>query len=178
MGGAERRAYPRYPVQGVSGEITNVVGRGSPTSGIQILNWSQGGMLLRVPSPRRNRLLRRRRPRVAERDMLACTLRLPAHPEPIAIKGDVRRVRRLDDDPDMLEVGVAFDRQATPPQFLVAMRSALEPRLPNAATARLNRWSSRTRGGSERPRAEVEAETRRLGRPKVSSRRAPPRRAR
>ncbi|MCA8921726.1 MAG: PilZ domain-containing protein [Planctomycetes bacterium] len=164
MGGAERRGFPRHAVQGVVAEITNVIGRGDPTAGATLVNWSQSGMLLRVPSPRRRLFLRRGRA-LAERDLVACTLRLPPHGEPVAIKADVRRVRRSAEDPDWLEVGVAFDREVTPPQFLVAMASALDPQRTCRATARLNRWSSRTRRGSQRPESDVEAESERLARP-------------
>ncbi|MEZ6187280.1 MAG: PilZ domain-containing protein [Planctomycetota bacterium] len=169
--GAERRAFPRYPVQGVSAEITNVIGRGSPTAGAALLNWSQGGVLLRVPTPKRRFLLGGRKPALAERDLLACTVTLPDG-EPVAIKGDVRRVEPSQDDPRWLEVGLAVDRQATPPQFLVALRAAFEPRgegSPTRATARLERWSSRTRSGVARPSAEVHAESERLRAPRRGS---------
>lgn len=125
----ERREASRHKVYGGNAEIQAVIGRGrKPKVRAKILDWSRGGLRLRVPSPRRRFLLQKLEPALFEDDNVVCTLRLPPAYQGIYVTADVVHAVRADDDPDQLLVGLRFDMDNTPPEKLKALRKLLEPK--------------------------------------------------
>jgi hypothetical protein len=103
----ERREFRRHRVGG-NVEITNVLGAGTiPDERATVLDCSLGGARLRVPSPAR-RLFRAAPPCLSPRDSVTCTLRLAPHYDQIEVMAEVVRVKRLDEEPDVLDVGLRF----------------------------------------------------------------------
>jgi hypothetical protein len=147
-----RRAFPRLGVYSGNAEITRVLGRGRrPGDRARIVNWSRGGMCLRVSSPRRKLLFWRRDPALFVEDSVTCTLRLAPVYNDIAVEADVVRVERCADDPDVLEVGLRFDA-AFPAERLEAIARILEPK-PRTTSVRAPRAEAR----STRTKARAEA---------------------
>lgn len=125
----DRREHARYSVFAGNAEITSILGpKGSrKASGrARIINWSRGGVLLKVPSPRRRMLFFKQEPVVGAADMIKCILRLPPQYSDIDVSAEVVRVERCTDDPDQLQVGVNFI--SIPADRLEAMARLLEPR--------------------------------------------------
>ena len=132
----EKRSFPRLPVFAGNCEITSIMGRKAPGGDrSRILNWSRGGVLLRVPSPRKKFFFFAQEPVLRDQDEIRCTLRLPPQYNDIEVDAAVVRVSRAKDDPDLLEVGLRFDG-ATPEQKIESMARLLEPR-PRAPSMRL-----------------------------------------
>lgn len=168
--GDERRTNERYRVCGGNADIESVIGRGKkPAERARILNWSRGGLLLKVKSPRRRFLVAKAEPVLWEDDSLTCTLRLPPTYKEIFVTGDVVHVCRASDDPEWLEVGLAFDTDHTPPAKLEALAKMLEPkarsvsgRMARARSARHQQVSDRLGPASDE--AEVRKQSKRVKR--------------
>lgn len=156
----DRREHARFGVSGGNAEITQVTGpRGGrrPTDRARILNWSRGGLLLRLPSPRRRLLFLKQEPALAPQDLIKCTLRLPPQYNDIDVSAEVVRVERCADDPDQIQVGLSF--LSVPDDRMQALANLLEPR-PKPVSARVARTSGRHSGRSQRARSQrVEART-------------------
>ena len=134
---SERREHARFPVFGGNAEITKVRGRGkAPSERARILNWSRGGLLLKVKSPERRLLFQKLDPVLWQDDDVSCTVRLPPSYGEVVIRGEVVRVERDRDDPDHLQVGIRFDSERTKPGPLDEMVRALEPRSRSGRIAR------------------------------------------
>lgn len=169
----DRREHARYSVFAGNAEITSIMGpKGSrkPSGRARIINWSRGGVLLKVPSPRRRLLFLKQEPLLGREDMIKCILRLPPQYNDIDVSAEVVRVERCADDPDQLQVGVNFI--SIPADRLEAMARLLEPRpkpsvrMPRASTS--GRQSGRSgRASSQRASAEPK-KSRRL--PEVEAR--------
>lgn len=146
----EKRGFPRLPVFAGNCEITSIMGRRAPGGErSRILNWSRGGVLLRVPSPRRKFFFFAQEPVLRDQDEIRCTLRLPPQYNDIEVDAAVVRVSRAKDDPDLLEVGLRFDG-ATPEQKIESMARLLEPR-PRSPSMRLPK-----QGGAEKTSERLE----------------------
>lgn len=146
----DRREHARVGVTGGNAEITKVSGPRAgrrPSDRARILNWSRGGLLLRVPSPRRRLLVFKREPALAPQDVIQCTLRLPPQYNEIDVSAEVVRVERCAEDPDQLHVGLSF--LSIPPERIEAMARLLEPK-PKPVSARVARTSGRHGGRSQR----------------------------
>lgn len=180
----DRRTAARHKVFGGNAEIQAVIGRGrKPKVRAKIVDWSRGGMRLRLPSPRRRFLVQKLEPALFEDDSVVCTLRLPPSYQGIYVSAEVVHAVRASDDPDQLEVGLRFDPTNTPPEKLAALRKLLEPKArsssgrmarisdksaliseelsstdggdtPRRASGRTRRASGRTRRASGRQRGE------------------------
>lgn len=156
----DRREHARYSVFAGNAEITSIIGpKGTrkPAERARIINWSRGGVLLKVPSPRRRLLFFKQEPLLGREDQIKCVLRLPPQYNDIDVSAEVVRVERCADDPDHLQVGVNFI--SIPADRLEAMARLLEPspkpsvRLPRASTS--GRQSGRSgRAPSQRASAE------------------------
>lgn len=146
----DRRQHARYGVFAGNAEITSIMGpKGArkPAERARIINWSRGGVLLRVPSPRRRLLFFKQEPLLGAEDMIKCILRLPPQYTDIDVSAEVVRVERCADDPDQLQVGVNFI--SIPADRLEAMARLLEPkprpsvRAPRATSGRQSGRSGR-----------------------------------
>jgi len=125
----DKRQYARFKVGGGNAEIKSVFGRGrNPGERARVMNWSRGGMLLKVPSPRRRFLIQKLDPVLYENDTVTCTLHLPPKYDDIEVRVEVRHVERDPRNPDLLNVGVAFDEEHTPADRLLALARMLEPK--------------------------------------------------
>ena len=170
--GAERRDFTRHPVRGGNAEFEAVMGRGrKPAERARVLDWSQGGLGLKVKSPRRRFLFQALDPVLFEDDRVNCTLRLPPSYGDVFVSADVVHVRRDPDDPDSLFVGLRFDAENTPPEKLAALSAMLEPRA-RTVSGRLRRASATSERLSERLSAEQPTPSRRTKRVSGRSRRA------
>jgi hypothetical protein len=167
----ERREHTRFGVHAGNAEITRLLGPTGarrPRERARIVNWSRGGLLLKVPSPRRRFLLLSAPPIVREQDTLECVLRLPPTYGDIEVSGEVVRVERVPGEPDHLHVGLKFEM--TGADKIDAMAALLEPkksaRLARAASGRHAATSERrARAKSERSPAARERKSQRLERP-------------
>lgn len=143
-GQEDRREHARHPVSGGNAEIVAVLGpkgaRRRPSDRARIVNWSRGGLLLKVPSPRRRLLFFAQAPVLAAEDQIKCTLRLPPQYNEIDLSAEVVRVERCAEDPDHLHVGLSFLSLA--PERIEAMAALLEPKPRPVASARLERAAS------------------------------------
>jgi hypothetical protein len=177
----DRRQHARFGVFAGNAQITHVVGpkgERKPSERARILNWSRGGVLLKVPSPRRKFLLFKQDPIVGAEDMIKCVLRLPPLYSEIDVSGEVVRVERCRQEPDHLEVGVSF--VSVPPERVEAMAKLLEPK--PKQSSRTGRVSGRSgRAMSQRAKSSqgvVEAakssSAPRLAAPRKSERRSKP----
>lgn len=138
----DKRAHARFKVGGGNAEINSVFGRGrNPNDRARVMNWSRGGMLLKVPSPRRRFLIQKLDPVLYENDTINCTLRLPPKYDDIEVRVEVRHVERDPRNPDLLNVGVAFDEEHTPADRLLALARMLEPKA-RTVSGRLKRISA------------------------------------
>lgn len=154
IGHDDRREHARFGVTGGNAEITQVSGpRGKrrPSDRARILNWSRGGLLLKLPSPRRRLLLFKQEPALAPQDVIKCTLRLPPQYNDIDIAAEVVRVERCADDPDQIQVGLSF--MSVAPDRMDAMARLLEPK-PKPVSARVSRTSGRQSGRTQRARSQ------------------------
>jgi hypothetical protein len=143
QGGAERRAHSRHKVYGGNAEIESVHGRGRrPGERARIVNWSRGGFLMKVPSPRRRFVFQKLDPVMYETDTVTCTLRLPPKYADIIVSGDVVYAKRDAKNPDLLEVAVQFDDH-TQPTKLAALAHILEPKA-RTVSGRLKRISAQS----------------------------------
>lgn len=144
----DRREHARHPVSGGNAEIVQVLGpkgaRRGPSDRARIVNWSRGGLLLKVPSPRRRLLLFTQPPVLAAEDQVKCTLRLPPQYNDIDLSAEVVRVERCADDPDHLHVGLSFLSLAA--ERIDAMAALLEPKPRPNVSARLERAASGRQG--------------------------------
>jgi hypothetical protein len=143
----DRREHARFDVFAGNAQIVHIVGPSGerrPTERARILNWSRGGVLLKVPSPQRRFLFFRQEPIVRQDDMIKCVLRLPPLYADMDISGEVVRVTRCRAEPDHLEVGLSF--VSVPPDRVEAMAKLLEPR----KSARLAKVSGRAARKSQR----------------------------
>ncbi|MGE0710749.1 MAG: PilZ domain-containing protein [Planctomycetota bacterium] len=156
--GSERREYERHKVYGGNAEIDSVFGRGKkPGERARVVNWSRGGLLLKVPSPRRRFLVQKMDPVLYEDDTVTCTLRLPPQYTDISVSGEVVHVKRDDKDQDVLEVGVRFDLERTPPEKLAALARILEPKA-RTMSGKLKRISATSQRISQKLAASEAAE--------------------
>lgn len=147
----DRREHARYSVFAGNAEITSIMGpKGSrkPSGRARIVNWSRGGVLLKVPSPRRRLLFFKQEPLLGREDMIKCILRLPPQYNDIDVSAEVVRVERCADDPDQLQVGVNFI--SIPADRLEAMARLLEPRPKPSVRAPRASTSGRQSGRSGR----------------------------
>ena len=93
--GQERRDAQRHSVFGGNAEIISVFGRGHTTGDrARIVNWSHGGMLLKVNSPRRKLLFVKQDPVIFEQDAIDCVLRLAPAYKSIPVHGTVLHVSK------------------------------------------------------------------------------------
>lgn len=151
--GAERREYTRLQIHGGNAEFENVFGRGkAPNERARVLDWSRGGLALKVKSPRRRFFFAKQDPVLFEDDTVSCTLRLPPSYTEIFVNADVVHVRRDPQDEDSLFVGLRFDLENTPPEKLAVLANMLEPKA-RTVSGRLQRAS----GASQRISAQLEA---------------------
>jgi hypothetical protein len=150
----DRREHARYAVFAGNAEIREVIGRRNPRDRARIVNWSRGGLLLKVPSPRRKFIFFKQEPLIREDDLIRCVLRLPPHYNDIDIQGSVMRVERDAKEPDLLQVGVCFD--GTAPDKIEAIATLLEPKKQSTrapAAKKSQRLSSKS--GRESQRAKL-----------------------
>ncbi|RMG18806.1 MAG: PilZ domain-containing protein [Planctomycetota bacterium] len=146
--GPERREHPRYPVFAGNAEITAVFGRGRRVrERARIVNWSRGGVLLRVPSPRRKLLFLKNEPALYEQDAVSCTVRLAPAYNDLEVHGEVVYAAPETKDPDHLLVGLRFDPEQTPARSLQEMIKVLEPK---SRSGRVRKVSGRVRKVSGR----------------------------
>lgn len=170
--GNEKRSNERYKVCGGNADIESVIGRGKkPADRARIMNWSRGGLLLKVRSPRRKFLVAKADPVLWEDDNLTCTLRLPPTYKEIFVTGCVVHVRRAEDDADWLEVGLQFDEVNTPASKLDALAKILEPkarsvsgRLAKARSSRIEQVSDRLGPISDEAKIEKRKKSKRAKR--------------
>ena len=170
----DKRAHARFKVGGGNAEINSVFGRGrNPNDRARVMNWSRGGMLLKVPSPRRRFLIQKLDPVLYENDTINCTLRLPPKYDDIEVRVEVRHVERDPRNPDLLNVGVAFDEEHTPSDRLLALARMLEPKA-RTVSGRLKKISATSERISRRlSSGEIETPKRKSRRSKrVSARQA------
>lgn len=166
--GAERREHTRHRIHGGNAEFQNVFGRGkAPNERARVIDWSRGGLALKVKSPRRRFLFAKQDPVLFEDDSVNCTLRLPPNYNEIFVSADVVHVRRDPKDQDSLFVGLRFDLENTPPEKLAVLANMLEPKA-RTVSGRLKRAS----GASQRISAQLEQprESSQSGRRKKSRR--------
>jgi hypothetical protein len=131
----ERRITPRLKVFSGRAEFKRVRGRGrQPPEPARILDWSRGGLQLKVYSPRRRMLFLKLEPCLYEGDQVTCLLRLPPRYRPLKIVAQVTRVE--DAGSGHLRVGLAFDDELSPEHPKQAIARLLEPR-------ERTRWSGR-----------------------------------
>ena len=124
--GMDHRRYPRYRVRAGSCEIAEVIGRGRfPTQRARIMNFSRGGLLLRVRSPRRKFMFVKQKPIFRPADILVCKLRFPPQYAEIHVLADVVYVGRIREELDSLHVGVLFN-ETTPDRNVEALAAMLE----------------------------------------------------
>lgn len=162
--GAERRDHPRHRVHGGNAEIEAVIGRGRrPDERARIVDWSRGGLGLKVKSPRRRFWFKKVDPVLFEDDSINCTLRLPPKYSEVFVSAEVVHVSRDASDPDSINVGLRFDLENTPPEKLAALSEILEPK------ARTVSGRLRKAGVSERISRRLSSEGRISGRSKRSS---------
>ena len=157
----DKREHARFKVGGGNAEINSVFGRGrNPNDRARVMNWSRGGMLLKVPSPRRRFLIQKLDPVLYENDAVTCTLRLPPKYDDIEVRVEVRHVERDPRNPDLLNVGVAFDEEHTPADRLLALARILEPKA-RTVSGRLKKISATSERISRRlSSGEIEAPAR------------------
>ena len=137
----ERRLTKRIAVPGGNAEILSVFGRGRrPKKRVRLVDWSAGGVLLRVESPSR-RFMLKQDPALFEMDTVTCCLRLPPVYKAIPVSGTVVHVERDPDDASYLKVGVAFDDDI-PAKYVREMVQILEKR--PRQSSRVGRVSSRS----------------------------------
>jgi hypothetical protein len=148
MSDDERRESKRHSVFAGNAEITEVFGRGrKPSERARIVNWSRGGVLLKVLSPTRKMLFMKCDPVLFESDDLQCTIRLaPAYKE-IQVRGEVCHVASIPKDPNHVLVGVKFDSEETKPNAFRDMAAVLEPR---SRSGRLSKISAANKRVSSR----------------------------
>jgi hypothetical protein len=147
--GAERRETPRHRIHGGNAEFEAVMGRGrNPSERARVLDWSRGGLSLKVKSPRRRFLIAKQDPVLFDGDSVNCKLRLPPNYAEIFVSADVVHVRRDPEDPDALVVGLRFDLNHTPPEKLAVLTAMVEPRA-KTVSGRLKRASARSQRISE-----------------------------
>lgn len=161
LGAAERanelREHPRLAVYGGNAEITSVHGRGrEPGERARIVNWSRGGLLLKVKSPRRRFFVQRLDPVLFENDTVSCTLRLPPSYKDHFVRAHVVHVARDTEDADSIAVGLRFDLDATTNKVLGELASTLEPR-PRSVSGRLPSASGRLRNTTTSKRVSAAA---------------------
>lgn len=126
----DRREHARYSVFAGNAEIKDVIGRKAAVRDrARIVNWSRGGVLLKVPSPRRKFIFFKQEPIIRQDDLVRCILRLPPQYNDIDIQGSVMRVERDSKDPDLLHVGLSFE--GTPADKIEAIAKLLEPKKPS-----------------------------------------------
>jgi len=148
--GDERRESTRHKVCG-NAEITSVLGRGRvPDERSRLIDWSAGGLCLKVKSPRRRFLIQKLEPVLWEDDTLLCTLRFPPAYKEVTVAADVVHVERCKEEPDLLTVGLRFDTENTSPAKLAELAKSFTPksrsgRLPKPALEARERLSSRLR---------------------------------
>ena len=167
--GAERREQTRHRIHGGNAEFQSVLGRGkAPSERARVLDWSRGGLALKVKSPRRRFLFAKQDPVLFEDDSVNCTLRLPPHYTEVFVSADVVHVRRDPDDQDSLFVGLRFDLENTDAAKLAVLANMLEPKA-RTVSGRLQRASST----SQRISAQLDAgESKQSSRVKKRSRRS------
>jgi PilZ domain len=131
-------------------EITNVFGGGRvPSERARIVNFSRGGLLLKVPSPRRRFLFVKQDPVIQSQDMLACTVRLPPLYTEVHVQGEVVHVARVADEPDTLHVGLSFN-EVTSEQKIVSLARLIEPASSSGSGSTSKRVSQRSKRVSQR----------------------------
>jgi len=160
----DRRTHARYSVFAGNAEITSIMGpKGARKSAgrARIINWSRGGVLLKVPSPRRRMLFFKQEPLLGAEDMIKCILRLPPQYTDIDVSAEVVRVERCADDPDQLQVGVNFI--SIPADRLEAMARLLEPRpKPSVRAPRASSTSGRQKSARSGRATSQRVKTQRL----------------
>lgn len=125
------------------------MGRGrKPSERARVLDWSQGGLSLKVKSPRRRFLVAKQDPVLFDGDSVNCKLRLPPNYAEIFVSADVVHVRRDSEDPDSIFVGLRFDLDNTPAAKLAVLAAMIEPRA-RTVSGRLKRASQRSQRISE-----------------------------
>lgn len=125
----ERRAHARHKVFGGNAEIQSVFGRGKkPGDRARIIDWSRGGFMIKVKSPRRRFIVQKADPVLFEDDKVQCTLRLPPSYKDVFVNADVVHVERIKKEPEYLLVGLAFDMDNTSGDKLDLLAKVLEPR--------------------------------------------------
>jgi len=133
-----KRQHARHDVYGGNAEITAVMGRGHrPDEAARIMDWSRGGLRLRVKSPRRKMLFLRQEDCLFEGDTLYCTLHLPPRYDGISIQGTVVHIARPQDDPSCLEIGLAVSSK-TPEKVITHLAKHLEPRARSSRRRRVS----------------------------------------
>lgn len=150
--GDERREYTRHKIHGGNAEFQTVLGRGKvPSERARILDWSRGGLSLKVKSPSRRFIFAKQDPVLFEDDSVNCTLRLPPHYNEVFVSADVVHVRRDPKDQDSLYVGLRFDLENTDASKLAVLANMLEPKA-RTVSGRLQRAS----GASQRISARLD----------------------
>lgn len=117
----EQRVHTRLPVSRGDAEI----GFGSTTDPAWVVNWSPGGLLLRVAnfhSFLRVLELGQRHP--------PCTLRFPTQPD---VQARLAHIQWSGRDPGTIDVGVSFDTQVTSSRALSDLARYLQPLTPAGA---------------------------------------------
>ena len=148
--GAERREATRHRIHGGNAEFQAVMGRGrAPGERARVLDWSRGGLSLKVKSPRRRFLIAKQDPVLFDGDTVNCMLRLPPSYAEIFVSADVVHVRRDPSDQDSLFVGLRFDLENTPPEKLAVLAAMIEPRA-RTVSGRLSRASAASQRINER----------------------------
>ncbi|MAZ92327.1 MAG: hypothetical protein CMF76_10255 [Maricaulis sp.] len=152
--GSERRQHERWKVHRGHAEITNVAGPGAdrcPRGQVRIVDWSRGGICLKIPSPTRKMLLFKNEPVLTEDDSIYCSLRLPPLYKPLDICADVVRIERDDEDPGALRVGLAYD-DSVPPPTIDALAELLEKKSRSGRVSTSGRVSGRHKASSGKTR--------------------------
>jgi len=163
--GQERREFERLSVFGGNAEITGVFGRGrKPSDRARIVNWSRGGLLLKVHSPRRKMVFLKQEPVLFEQDAVECVIRLAPAYKSIAVRVEVTHVEKDKKEPDHLLVGVTFDTESTPEQAMTEMAQVLEPRPRSGRLRKVSETQARVSGRLGRAAPTSERVARKSGR--------------
>jgi hypothetical protein len=140
----EQRDATRREVFGGNAQVRALRTKGyqSVAERARIVNWSRGGLLLKLPSPQRKLMFLKQDPCLAEGEQVLLTLRLPPAYRDIKVLGEVVHARRPKRTPNTLWVGVEFDQEAAGfDDALRAMAKLLEPR---SRSARVRRQRQRS----------------------------------
>jgi PilZ domain len=122
----DRRVHPRHRVHAGNCQITALSDHRPPRERARIVDFSRGGLLLKVHSPRRRFLILKQEAQVENREGVNCTLRLPPLYKDVKVQGVVVHVARVPQDEDWLHVGVQFTG-GTQEKSLNALAQQIEP---------------------------------------------------